>query len=162
MLQEPGTLHIVIRNKQLFEPYGVLVDSALSNLHIDMTYNLDAFSREERNLIDEQLLTDDLSSEDPTNDAVILGYNDTVPSTVPTVISDDELNATIRSLNPKQREYFEIIYCFLKIYHHVAKCNSTIECIYYGAWTSKSHLIQTICHSLTKVPEQLALRNHEK
>ena len=55
-----------------------------------------------------------MESEDPTNDAVILGDIYTIPTNIPVVTSDNELNAKIRSLNQKQREYFDIAYNWAK------------------------------------------------
>ena len=72
-LQEPGVLDIINRNKQVFEPYGDLVESALLNLHTNLTFNQDSFADQENGQV-EQLLeaADNLESEDPSEDAVIL------------------------------------------------------------------------------------------
>ena len=115
-LQEPNILDIININKQIFEPYGDLVDSALLNLRTNLIRNRDAFSQQEDDEVEEQLLTtaNNLESEDPTNGAVILGDVYTVPTNIPVVISDNELNAKIRSLNRKQREYFDIVYNWAK------------------------------------------------
>ena len=129
------------------------------NLHLDMSHNQDPFSQQENDQVEEELLNtaNALASEDPTNDAVILGDNYTAPSTTPTVISDDELNAKIRSLNPKQREYFEIVYKWAKSFVKNLSTISqkAIQPLYIfitgGAGTGKSHLIRTIYHSLTKL-----------
>ena len=155
-LQEPGIIDIVNRNKQIFEPYGDLVDSALLNLRT--SHHRDAFSQQENDEVEEQLITtaNDLESENPNNDAVILGDIHAVPTNTPVVISDDELNAKIRSLNQKQRECFDIVYNWAKNFvKHLSTVSQDIVqplhiFITGGAGTGKSHLIKTIYHSLTK------------
>ena len=115
-LQEPGILDIVNQNKQIFEPYGDLVDSALLNLHTNLTPNHDSFANQENDEVEDIIDAANtlLNPEDPSDDAVI--FDDAcVPSTAaPVVIRDDELNEKIRSLNQKQREYFELIFDWAK------------------------------------------------
>ena len=54
-----------IRNKNIFEPYGDLVDFALLNLHTSFVINQDAFSQQENDQVDEQLLnSNEIESED--------------------------------------------------------------------------------------------------
>ena len=78
-------------------------------------------------------------------------------NTAPIIMPDDELNTKIRSLNRKQREYFEFIYNWTKSYVKNMSAFSKVEIklLYIvltgGAGTGKSHLIKTIYHALTKV-----------
>ena len=156
-LQEPGIIDIVNRNKQVFEPYGDLVESALLNMRTNLARNQDSYANQENDQVDELLDTANaLASEDPADDAVILDDNSLPSATAPTVISDDELNTKIRSLNQMQREYFEIIYDWAKRFVKNLSAVSKIEIkpLYIfltgGAGTGKSHLIKTIYHALTK------------
>ena len=119
--------------------------------------NQDAFSQQENDQVDEQLLnSNEIESEDPANDAVILADTYTVPNIASTVLSDEELNAKIRTLNLKQREYFQIVYNWSKRFVKNLSSVSQIRIeplhifITGGAGTGKSHLIRTIYHSLTK------------
>ena len=109
-LREPGVLDTVNRNKQIFEPYGDLVDTALLNLRANLN-NRDDYSQQENDEVQEQLLAtaNYLESEDPADDAVTLG-DSYLPSHPPVLMSDDELNTKIRSLNTKQRECFDIVH----------------------------------------------------
>ena len=116
-LQEPGVLNVVNRNKQIFEPFGDLVDTAMLNRRTDLAHHQDSYAQQENDEIEEELLNtaNDLPSEDPADDAVVLNDSYTsIPSSTPIVLSDDELNTNIRSLNQKQREYFDIIYDWAK------------------------------------------------
>ena len=160
-LREPGVIDIINTNKQIFEPCGDLFESALLNLRTNLPCNQDSFANQEYDEVEELLNTaNNLASEDPTEDAVILNDTCVIPSSTasPTVIlSDDELNVKIRSLNKAQREYFEIV-CnwakrFIKNLSAVTKIE--IEPLYIfltgGAGTGKSHLVKTIFHALTKI-----------
>ena len=114
-LQEPGILEVVNRNKLIFEPHGDLVDTALLNLRTDLLHNSDAYSNQENDQV-QTLLNNQVESdnEDPTNDAVVLADTFTVSNDAPSVMPDNELNEKIRSLNSKQRQYFEIIFNWAK------------------------------------------------
>ena len=161
-LQEPGVTDIVNRNKQIFEPFGDLVESALSNLRTNLISNQDSHGDQENDeVVDELLqaantLTSE-GSEDPAEDAVILNDTCIPSSTTLFVMTDDELNAKIRSLNQRQMEYFEEIYNWAKSFVKNLSSVTTIEIdplhifLTGGAGTGKSHLIKTIYHALTKV-----------
>ena len=159
-LQEPGVLSVVNINKQMFEPFGDLVDTALLNRRTDLAHHQDSYAQQENDEIEEELLNsvNDLPSEDPAGDAVVLDDSYTsIPSSTPIVLSDDELNTNIRSLNQKQREYFDIIYYWAKKFVKNLSALSKVEIqplyifITGGAGTGKSHLIKTIYNSLLKL-----------
>ena len=124
---------------------------------LNLACNLDSYSNQENDHVEELLdNTNDLASENPDDDALILNVSHVIPATSPTVISDDELNVKIRSLNQKQREYFEVIYNWAKRFVKNLSAVTKIEIkpLYIfltgGAGTGKSHLIKTIYHALTK------------
>ena len=161
-LQELGVIDIVNRNKQIFEPFGDLVESALLNLRTNLSSNQDSHGVQENDeVVDILLQTANTltseGSEDPAEDAVILNDTCIPSSTTPIVMTDDELNAKIRLLNQRQREYFEVIYNWAKSFVKNLSSVTTIQIdplhifLTGGAGTGKSHLIKTIYHALTKV-----------
>ena len=115
-LKEPSVMDLINRNKNIFEPYGDLVDSALLNLHTSLLTNQDAFSQQENDQVENELLStsNEIESEDPSADAIILADNHFAPNISSTVIPDDELNTKICSLNAQQRQCFEIVYSWCK------------------------------------------------
>ena len=52
-LYEPGVIDIVNTNKQKFEPYAELVDTALQNFGNDLIYNQDSFAQQESDEVNE-------------------------------------------------------------------------------------------------------------
>ena len=46
-LNEPSVITSIIANKQIFEPFGDLVDCALRNLRNDLQNNTDSFAQQE-------------------------------------------------------------------------------------------------------------------
>ena len=154
-LQEAGVIDVINRNKLVFEPYGDLVEAALLSLRTNLASNQDSYSNQGNDQVEELLNTaNDLASEDPADDSIIL--NDAIPASAPTVMSDDELNVKIGTLNQKQREYFDIIYNWAKrfVQNLSAVSKVDIKPLYIfltgGAGTGKSHLVKTIYHTLTK------------
>ena len=62
-LQEPGVIDVINRNKQVFEPYADLVESALLNLRTNLAYNQDSYSNQENDQVEKLLDTaNDLAS----------------------------------------------------------------------------------------------------
>ena len=47
LLNEPSVITTINANKQIFEPFGDLVDSALRNLRNDLQNNTDSFAQQE-------------------------------------------------------------------------------------------------------------------
>ena len=161
-LQEPGAIDIINRKKQIFEPFGDLVESALLNLRTNLISNQDSHGDQENDeMVDELLQTANIlmaeGSEDLAEDAVILNDTCIPSSTTPIVMTDDDLNSKIRSLNQRQREYFEVIYNWAKSFVKNLSSDATIQIdplhifLTGGAGTGKSHLIKTIYHALTKL-----------
>ena len=161
-LQEPGVIDIINKNKQVFEPYGNLVESALLNLRTNLASNQDSYANQENDEVEELLETVNALAEDPTEDDVVL--DDTcVPSTTAPIhlslclIMLCLINTKLLSLNQKQREYFEVVYNWARrfVKHISSLTNTKINPLHIfltgGVGTGKSHLIKTIYHALTKV-----------
>ena len=73
-LQEPGVMDIINRNKAIMEPFGEIVDQALSNLRSDVA-NSDSFSQQENDEGQAELaavINDMLEDESFTDDTVLL------------------------------------------------------------------------------------------
>ena len=95
-LREPGIIDIVNRNKQVFEPYGDLVESALVNLQTNLASNQDSYGNQENDKVEGLLETaNTLTSEDPSEDSVILDDTCAPSISAPIIMSDDELNTKI-------------------------------------------------------------------
>ena len=73
-LQEPGVMDIINKNKGIMEPFGEIVDQALSYLCSDVT-NPDSFSQQENDEVQAELvalINDMLEDGSFTDDAVLL------------------------------------------------------------------------------------------
>ena len=57
MLYEPGVIDIINTNKQKFEPYAELVETALQIFRNDLIHNQDSFAQEENDEINELIIT---------------------------------------------------------------------------------------------------------
>ena len=117
-LQEPGVMDIINRNKATVEPFGEVVDQALSNLRSDVG-NPDSFSQHENDEVQVELaavINDMLEDESFTDDAVLLDDSSlNIPSyTAPVLIPGNEINSKIRSPNRKQRELFDMVQTWAK------------------------------------------------
>ena len=112
-LQEPGVMDIISRNKAIMEPFSEVVDQVLSNLLSDVT-NPDSFSQQVNDEVQAELaavINDILEHESFTDDAVLLDHAAlNMPSyKTPVLISDSEINSKIRSIDQKQREFFDMV-----------------------------------------------------
>ena len=109
--QEPGVMDIISRNKAIMEPFSEVVDQVLSNLLSDVT-NPD--SQQENDEVQAELvavINDILEHESFTDDAVLLDHASlNMPSyKTPVLIPDSEINSKIRSIDQKQREFFDMV-----------------------------------------------------
>ena len=161
---------VVERNREKFEPDADAVTEALDFLRnnqgniIHSSYdsindqeNADLQSEEQddsapNELFNELLPTHLVSSSETENHSNLgmITYNQ------PTEISDDKLRECVRSLNKKQRYAYDIIltWCRSKMKNMNSLKPEEVKPIHLfitgGAGAGKSHLIQTIYHTVTK------------
>ena len=136
-LNEAGIIDIINANKQVFEPFGDLVDSALLPMRTSIAHN-HAFSGQENDQVQQELLdtVSDLVFKDPADDAVVINNNYAISNISNSIIHDDGLNEKIRSLNRKQRQIFDIIDGWAKndvknLQAPYASLHKAIICVYY-------------------------------
>ena len=117
----------------------------------------DAYSGQENDQVQQELLytVSDLAFKDPADDAVVIDNNYAISNNSNSIILDDELNEKIRSLNRKQRQIFDIIHWaktyVKKLQAHIPVDIKPLYVLITGNGScSKSHLIRTFYHSLTK------------
>ena len=159
-LNEPGVLEVICSNQQRIEPYADLVDLAFTQFRDDCATNLDPYGQQENDNVNDELLNDretsdneNSESENSINDPTIRRATDNLPA----VLSDDIINEKIRSLNVKQREIFEKVYKWARDYAKNRSCKFPREIFPFyiflsgGGGCGKSHLVNTIYHSVTKL-----------
>ena len=157
-LLDPVVQEIVNRNKQRFEPCGDLVDTALANLRANLQHNQDLYAQQENDEVNDMLQTANaLLEEDLEDEAVVLDDHETLPPSNPVyVMTDDEINVKVRSLNSKQRMIFEVINKWARdlMKNLGTTCPRTIDPLFIfitgGGGSGKSHIAKTIQSSLTK------------
>ena len=99
-------IYTVNFNKQQFEPFCDLVDSALMNIREHVANNLDSFSQQENDeplQILEATNKLDQDPEDSAEDIFPQEMNTSVPQNTIVFMSDNNFNEKIRSLNIQQR-----------------------------------------------------------
>ena len=147
-LNNPDVLQVVKDNKQKFEPCGNLVDEALLNF---ISLPRPVILSEQQN--DEQI-SDDEVEENGLNEVVDFQINlnsNRPPCTAQinlNILSNDNINILISSLNKTQRKIFNVINTWARKKVEYGNKNELPEPLYMfitgGAGTEKSHLIKTI------------------
>ena len=105
-LSEPGVTEIVNHNKQIFQPYCDLVETALSNLRSNLLNNPDSFAQQENDEVEQMLATTQLPETNSDDEAEIFPEDENVAASssgCPIFMPDDDLNTLIRSLNGNQK-----------------------------------------------------------
>ena len=116
-LSEPDVLEIVNSNRELFEPNSELVEIALQNYRSDLLTNQNAFAQQENDevldILNEELNNNaDIDEESHADDEV---YDNLAPAAAQeTLISEEDLNSSIESLNEEQRQIFDVVYMWAK------------------------------------------------
>ena len=119
-LNKPGVLDTVNYSKSLVEPYGDLIDAAFLNYRSDIMPSWNPFSHQENENVENELHETELNEQteidcsDETQSSLIYPEGSShfhIP-----ILSDDEINSKIRSLNLKQRQMFDFIHNWAKLH----------------------------------------------
>ena len=149
----------VNRNKMIFEPWGELVESSLRQF--SFRPRTDQFADQENYFVENEV-TQNNENENDLENTVVDFEIETQPAraSIPTpaiyIMTDNEINSSIRSLNDKQREVFNSVNCWARktvmnySVEHAIELMPLQLFITGGAGTGKSHLIKTIDASLNK------------
>ncbi|XP_066921397.1 uncharacterized protein [Clytia hemisphaerica] len=147
---------VVNENKQIFEPDGHLVDLVLQNYRNDLMHNQDAFAQQENDEV-QDLMSNSSDSENDDESHEIEQNFAPFTQTVHGLQTDDQINTHIRSLNSKQRDIFDIVLNWGKMYVQNSKSNNPVLLeplrifLTGGAGVGKSHLIKCVYNCLSKV-----------
>ena len=158
-LQEPFVTSIVNENKKLMEPYGDMVEKALLNLHCEVV-TPDPFGQQENDDLQDELNNENnfLEDDESISDGPIF-TSDTSNLrmyTSPTLISDINLNAMIRSLNQRQRALYNMVHSWAKqcIKSNLGSTLVNMEPLHIfltgNAGCGKSFLMKVLYQSLNK------------
>lgn len=117
------------------------------------------YLQQENDSVEQELLNtlDELVDENPSEDAVVFDEAVDMSRADPILLSDDELNCKIRSLNYDQRKIFDVIYNWavnkLKYLNTLSPINIAPLHIFLtgNAGCGKSFLTRVIYHSLSKL-----------
>ena len=113
-LNEPGVLDVVNYKKSLVEPHSDLVDAAFINYRSDIMPSCDPFSQQENENVENELHGIEVNEQTETNcsDEIqsSLNYPEDSSHFQTPILSDNEINSKIRSLNLKQRQIFDFIH----------------------------------------------------
>ena len=158
-LSDTSVLEIVNSNRQKVEPYATVVDDAFRKVQEENQSNIDPFGQQENEETYAELDEGMLDSEDEGN----VEESETMSQGVDfgnqglQIVSDNVVNETIRSLNEKQRQVFDIVHKWARDY--IKNLNSRVPkyvtpfniFLTGGAGVGKSHLIKAIHMSLSKL-----------
>ena len=142
------------RNKGMCEPNGDLVDLVLQIYCNDIKHNQDAFALQENEKVNDQINKMSNSDEDDINENNNHEFN-TYTQSNRQLLTDEEINGHIRSLNKKQREIFDIVLDCGKFVSN-SKCNhpiplNPIRMFLAGVGNRCRKIPFVICHYLSKV-----------
>ena len=159
-LNQPNVLEIINLNRMKVEPYTALVDDALERLATHQEANIDPFGQYENDEVNDRLNEElqNLDIDESFRDEMIyadIGFGCN-RSTLP-VFQDSIISENICTLNPKQRQVFEIIHKWSRDYgkNLSSKVMKKVKPFHIflrgGGGVVKSHLIKTIYMSINKV-----------
>ena len=108
-LSSPEIVEVVNRNRAILEPLADAVDEAMYNFHTNAR-GFDIYGEQENDEVREEEKNYASEEETDNEENTENVYSGGAPAqTIEPLISDDELNTRIRSLNEKQRELFDYI-----------------------------------------------------
>ena len=159
-LNQPNVLEIINLNRMKVEPYTTLVEDALERLATHQEANIDPFGQYENDEVNDRLNEElqNLDIDESFRDEMIyadIGFGCN-RSTLP-VFQDSIISENICTLNPKQRQVFEIIHKWSRDYgkNLSSKVMKKVKPFHIflrgGGGVVKSHLIKTIYMSINKV-----------
>ena len=155
-LLERGVMETINRNKKVCEPYGEVVDEAFICFN-ENARNLDPFGEQENDEVRERAANRVETDEEELEDSDRQEHSGGAPSyTITPIISDDDLNKQIRSLNMKQRNIFNYVLGWTRRTiqsfksNHVSKPEPFHIFLTGSAGCGKSHLLTTIKFYLQK------------
>ena len=160
-LQGLSVIDLTNKSKAIMKPFNGIVDQALSNLLSGVT-NQDSFSQQKNDEFQVELpvvINDILEDESFTDDvALIVDTSLNMSSyTAPAIIPDIEISSKIKSLNRKQRGYFDIVQGWAKLSMKIKSMPDaqTLEllhiCLTGNTGCDNSFLMKVFYQSLTKI-----------
>ena len=158
-LNDAEVMIVINRNKIIFEPWGELVETSLRQFVFEP--RTDKFADQENYDVENEVVQNnwnDIDFEETVVDFKIetQQVRASITTSAISIISDDEINSLIRSLNPKQRQVFNVLNFWSRktIMNYSSENAANIEPLQLfitgGAGTGKSHLIKTLDASLIK------------
>ena len=118
-LQEQGVQDVAYRNKITFEPYGDLVDQAVSQFNENSINNQDPQSQIENDETPEAKYPNENDSEDTEKNK-----NSVISNFMLQILPDDKITKGMNSLNSKQRKIFNVVQTWAKDYVKYDKLNN--------------------------------------
>ena len=116
-LQQPEVLNLINQNKLVMEPFSDFVDAALANVFQCTRNRHDTFLEQENDETEIEIreaVDILLENESPAEEAVFLEDISQIQSNRPVLIRDEELNSKIRSLNDRQKFFFDLVHYWAK------------------------------------------------
>ena len=105
-----NVLEIINLNCIKVEPYALLVENALERLSTNQNANIDSFSQQENDEINDTL-NENLNNEEFLDDELTYNFPESrISCSTHPVFQDSLINENIRPLNVKQRQVFDVIH----------------------------------------------------
>ena len=135
-LQQPEVLNLINQNKLVMGPFSDFVDAALANVFQCTRNRHDTFLEQENDETEIEIreaVDILLENEDPAEEVVFLEGISQIQSNRPVLIQEEQLNSKIRSLNDKQKIFFDLVHDWAKKYIFIGtNCNRTSSYFSHG------------------------------
>ena len=151
-IAEPGVTEVINTNRVLIEPFSNTVDEALLEYSQTEMNNGETIEQIENQEMRNICLNETFDQSTQKNITIDLS----IPQPY-SLVSDDEVNSNIQSLNVQQRQVFDFVYSWAK---ETVKQKSSVKpnlvkpfnlFLSGSSGVGKSHLIKTIYQSVPKV-----------